>query len=47
MSFDALRNWMLGRPKDERQFFDLLTTGVWITDAAHPGEEPLSMEAPS
>ena len=34
MTFDALRNWMLGRPKDERQLFDLLSTGVWITDAA-------------
>ena len=34
MTFDALRNWMLGRLKDERQLFDLLSTGVWITDAA-------------
>ncbi len=34
MTFDALRNWMLGRLKDERQVFDLLSTGVWITDAA-------------
>ncbi len=34
MSFESLRNWMLGRGPDARQALDVLATGVWITDAA-------------
>ena len=34
MSFDTLRNWMLGRGPDQRELFDVLNTGVWMIDAA-------------
>jgi len=34
MPLDAFRNWMPGRGPDERRFFDVLSTGVWITDVA-------------
>jgi PAS domain S-box-containing protein len=34
MTFDALRNWVLGRGSDQRDFFDVLNAGVWLIDAA-------------
>jgi PAS domain S-box-containing protein len=34
MTFDALRNWVLGRGSDQREFFDGLDTGVWLVDSA-------------
>jgi PAS domain S-box-containing protein len=35
MTFDALRNWMLGgQSSDQYKIFDALETGVWIVDSA-------------
>ena len=34
MAFDTLRNWMQSRAPDQRELFDVLSTGVWIIDAA-------------